>query len=144
MSAAHHAGEQPTYKGFPIVSVEEAARAGGDVFVIDRAALSGFLIEPKWERPLDYRTAAIQERLYRLYLGLDFGRSEPEWRMLQRRADDALHRAIGSRDPLGRRWWRDLRDAIRFGFKASYVRAARPDAQVPTAAMSFGRITGLT
>jgi hypothetical protein len=111
------------------------------VLVIDKAALtSARLVEPKWEPPPDYRTALMQERIY---LGLDFGRTEPEWRMLQRRADDALHRAIGSRDPFGRRWWRDLWDSIRLGFKACYVRAARPDAEVPTAAMSVGRITGL-
>jgi hypothetical protein len=54
------------------------------VLVIDKAALtSARLVEPKWEPPPDYRTALMQERIY---LGLDFGRTEPEWRMLQRRA----------------------------------------------------------
>jgi hypothetical protein len=46
------------------------------VLVVDKAALTSVtLVEPKWEPPPDYRTAAMQERIY---LGLDFGRSEPE------------------------------------------------------------------
>lgn len=147
------------YKGYPLlhygmdfglagiaVTILES-HTEGDIYVIDKAELDRVFLraEPKFID--DYKTAGGYRdftRQARIYHELAFGLGqEPEHVALKRRADRAMERVLDSRDPFGRRWWRDLWEAIRYGWKATGLRAAHPERMVPKPPTGIGRITGV-